>query len=57
MSYNKPIQQKDRQKIEDAARKLLLAFNAIIENFPIEVLKDQLGEDYELIEDVIEELK
>lgn len=57
MSYNKPIQQQDRQKIEDAAGVMLMAINAILENFPIEVLKDQLNEDYELIEAVIEKLK
>lgn len=44
-------------KLIAAAPELLSAFNAIIENFPKEVLKDQLNEDYELIESVIEKLK
>lgn len=44
-------------KLIATAPELLQAFNAILENFPIEVLKDQLNEDYELIENVIEKLK
>jgi hypothetical protein len=43
-------------KLISAAPELLLALNAIIENFPREVLKDQLNEDYELIENVIKKL-